>query len=265
MTGVPVWNGRPLRYGMPWRATAERLTHRLVFRRRLPSEFGKMPIYVSTEGGLKYLLRRVERLDPVLLATAQRFVTPNSMVWDIGANVGLFTFASAGAGAKVLAVEADPWMVRLLQRSARANSGGRVDVLCAAVSASFGLATLHIASRSRATNYLDGFGTTQTGGDRELLIVPTIPLDTLLKHSTPHLVKVDVEGAELLVLRGAERLLSEVRPIIACEVSSDNADEVTDILRRASYRLLDAAHSCVGVDRAPYATVAVPLEVALRT
>jgi hypothetical protein len=55
------------------------------------------------------------------------------------------------------------------------------------------------------------------------------------------LVKIDVEGAEALCCRGAKRLLTEIRPVLVCEVSGENAAEVGDLLHRSGYTLLDAA------------------------
>jgi hypothetical protein len=99
-----------------------------------------------------------------------------------------------------------------------------------------------IAERGRAGNHLEAVpGSTQTGGTREVRQVPAVTLDSLLERSTPQLVKIDVEGAELLCLRGAERLLREVRPVLICEVAEENADEAGAILHRHGYEMQDAA------------------------
>lgn len=69
----------------------------------------------------------------------------------------------------------------------------------------------------------------------------TVTLDWLLSnYSQPNFVKIDVEGAEFLVLKGAHRLLSDVRPTILCEVSAHCADAVTALFRHHSYNLYDA-------------------------
>jgi FkbM family methyltransferase len=167
----------------------------------------------------------------------------------------------------VLAVEPDPWLFGLLQRSRNANLGGGlgpVELLCAAVADRSGVARLQIAARGRAANALAGFGSSQMGGVREELLVPTVTLDGLLDATfAPDLVKIDVEGAELLVLRGAGRLLAEVRPALLLEVAESNAEPVGELLTAARYRLFDAAEPAKGfppVARPVWDTLALPEE-----
>ncbi len=128
------------------------------------------------------------------------------MVWDVGANVGLFSFAAAslaGPEGRVVALEPDAWLVQLLRRSASRQPAGSapVEVVPAAIAAALSVRTLCLASRSRAANYLADFGTIQTGGSREQQSVIAVTLDWLLESfPVPSVVKIDVEGAELEVL-----------------------------------------------------------------
>jgi hypothetical protein len=70
--------------------------------------------------------------------------------------------------------------------------------------------------------------------------VPTITLDWLANHfPMPHVVKIDVEAAEIKVLEGASRVLGS-RPIILCEVAGHNAGPVAEILTANGYTLYDA-------------------------
>src|ERR1700753_2897668 len=134
---------------MPLRAALEHNTHRLVVRRRLPAPFASARIYVSSEGGLKYLARRMSEVDPALLRLAAQVVMPGDTVWDVGANVGLFGFAAAvaaGPTGRVLAVEPDATLVTLLRRSVAGNLGlAPIDVLPVAVSDELSVARFHIA------------------------------------------------------------------------------------------------------------------------
>jgi FkbM family methyltransferase len=233
---------------MPLRTLLEKLSRDRIVRRRLPADLGGAALYVSPDAALKLWKRDLAQADPLLLRLATELVAPGNTVWDVGANVGLFAFAAAhhaGPSGRVLAVEADDWLAALLRRSA-ATVGpayAPVDVLAAAVADRSGVADLWIAERGRAGNHLRSTGgSTQTGGRREVRKVVTVTLDDLLDaFAAPRLVKIDVEGAEALCLQGAERLLSEVRPTIVCEVAEENGGAVGDRLRRHGYTLFDAA------------------------
>jgi hypothetical protein len=65
--------------------------------------------------------RDISKISPELFSLAEKLIRPGDVVWDVGANVGLFTFAAAaktGPTGKVLAIEPDPWLGTLLRRSA---------------------------------------------------------------------------------------------------------------------------------------------------
>lgn len=229
------------------RALLERLSRGRVLRRRLPAAHGGHALYVSPDAAMRLWRRDLGAVDPYLLRMAAGLVRPGMTVWDVGANVGLFAFAAAfasGAAGRVLAVEADGWLAELLRRSARTAppSYARVEVLAAAVSDAPGTAELCIARRGRAGNHLSRVaGSTQTGGTREVVQVAAVTLDGLLdRFPPPDLVKIDTEGAELLVLRGGGRLLREFRPVLLCEVVAENAPEIGALLRGHGYTLFDA-------------------------
>jgi FkbM family methyltransferase len=83
----------------------------------------------------------------------RELVRPEMTVWDIGANIGLFSFAAASVGARVLAVEADMWLANLIHRSVLLNKLP-VTVLPAAVSDHQGISRLHLSEQGRASNSL---------------------------------------------------------------------------------------------------------------
>jgi FkbM family methyltransferase len=221
----------------------------IVFRRSLPSRFGGGGVRITVRGaGLRALRPNLADADPTLFRLAEEVVSPGHRIWDIGANVGFFTLAAAnraGPDGEVLAVEPDVDLVRLLLWSRRELDRARnapVDVLCAAISATAGVARLVVAGRARASNALLGFGHSQMGVSRETRSVATLSLDDLLAAGPrPDVVKIDAEGAEAAIIRGAGRLLAEVRPVLAIEVTPGPVgEEVTMALTAAGYLLYDA-------------------------
>lgn len=249
----------------------ERLARGWSFRRRLPSAFASRSIYVSPDSALGYLKPWWDSGAMQLMSVANRFVLPGASVWDIGGNVGVFAIAAAhraGAGGEVVALEPDPFLAYLLQRSVqhRDNRDLTIAVLCQAVSNSSGLSRFLVAARGRSGNALEhSRRAAQADGVRFVQYVPTTTLDALLADfRSPNFMKVDVEGAEAVVLEGAERVLSECRPILYIEVGSEQRDRVTGILQRHRYRLFDGdATDGRELDACPWNTLAVPAESAL--
>jgi FkbM family methyltransferase len=227
---------------MSLRLALELATHRIVIRRRLPPPFESARIYVSSEGGLRYLAKRMAEVSPALLRLASELVKPGDIVWDVGANMGLFSFAAAvaaGPSGHVLAVEPDTDLAGLLRRSAAATGHAPVEVLPAAVSDAQSVARFNIARRNRATSHLAGFGTNMAGGVRSSQLVPTVTLDWLAaRFPAPDVLKIDVEGAELAVLGGGSQVLAR-SPAVICEVMAAHAAAAFDILTGHGYTVYD--------------------------
>jgi FkbM family methyltransferase len=237
------------------RDIARKFSRGMVLRRYLPREYGHHPIFVSPESALAYWRWDLKKVDPFLLSMVRELVRKDMQVWDIGANVGLFSFAAAALGAKVLAVEADTWLVNLLHRSAHLN-GLPVSVLSAAVADTVGVAELHLSNEGRASNSLTGSGRSHP--------VVTVTLDSLLERfGVPDLLKIDIEGSECAALRGGSQLLRK-QPAIFCEVSQ-NHDDVARILSEAGYKLYAARESDrQPISRPPRDTLALPTKAVQR-
>lgn len=248
-----------------FRSLLEKLSRNIILRQRLPSRVGGGVVFVSPDSALRYWRWDLEKATKELFDFAAEFVKEGDTVWDVGANVGMFTFAStfqAKSNGFVAAIESDTFCVDLLRRSASAKSEDRakIMVLPAAVSDSVGIAEFHIAKRGRSVNYLaSSQDSTQTGGLRETVSVMTVTLDWLSDRlPPPKVLKIDVEGAETNVLRGAEQLLSKYKPIILCEVLEYNADACTDIFHAYGYSLYNFRNRGEGkINRAVLDTLAI--------
>lgn len=250
------------------RRFVERCTRSWIFPRALPAEFNGARIYVSPSAGLKFLFRPMKDADPDLLRSAM-IVKPGDVVWDVGANIGMFAVAAsarAGSKGRVFAFEPDTWLVRLLRRTSalQPDTQAPISVVPVAVASGVSIRSFSIAARSRASNALSEYGRSQAGGVAEQHLVPAFNLDWLAtQFPTPDVLKIDVEGAEIEVLKGQNELLNRLRPLIVCEVSSEASSEVTAILHAARYRLYDGDKP-IRRDQpsgaASWSTVAVPEE-----
>jgi FkbM family methyltransferase len=220
-----------------------RVSRQRILRKRLPAGFERRRLYVTPESYRRYWWKSLGSIHGDLLEVIATLVHAGSSFWDIGANVGVLTFAAAvkaSRGGFVLAVDADPYLIDLLKRSRslRCAAEAPVDLLNVAVSDCVGSAQFSISNYRRAASSLEGFGRFTNGGTMHT--VRTVTLDWMLEQfRAPAVLKIDVEGAEELVLQGATRLLSETRPVILCEVGRESSAEVGRILQTNRYTCYD--------------------------
>lgn len=135
---------------------------------------------------------------------------------DVGANVGYYTAYAAKFSGRVIAMEPHPQVAQQLARSVPRN----VEVIRAAASDHHGKAELKIPTRGGAdvatrSSIEEG---ANPGFDERIVGVDLIPVDTIdLKNLTA--MKIDVEGHELAVLRGAVKTIEKFEPavIVECE------------------------------------------------
>lgn len=155
-------------------------------------------------------------------------LTANDTFLDIGANVGSYTvLASKVCGARTIAFEPDPQTVNFLTRNIEVNCiGDRVAVIQAALGAESG-----------AINFTRGRDTVNRvarSNEADTQTVPMVRLDDALEGREPALIKMDVEGYEAEVLKGAAKTLAS-QNLKALIVETVDA-EVEDILRAAGFR-----------------------------
>lgn len=151
-------------------------------------------------------------------------------VYDIGANIGVYTTALASTGAQVYAWEANPKNYKLL----RENTQHLKNVKCynQAVGRSIGRTFIEDFDPAAIGNY----GSLSTKFDKGVEI-DLMALD-YLDVPIPNLIKIDVEGKELDVLVGCERKISESVPCIVYEAhETDQFSEIYRFLKQFDYKL----------------------------
>ena len=227
------------------RRLAELLSRGIIYKRSININKKKIPIYITPDAQLKYAKIGVNPFDSDLIKIAQKFIKPDSNVWDIGANVGVFTFACAEMikSGEVLSVEADIWLASILKKTKNLDyyNSKHIYVLPLAISDSNSILEFSIANRGRASNALTLVeGRDQMGGIREINHVPSFTLDSLLiKFKSPDFVKIDIEGAELMALNGAKKLIKEIRPIFYIEIGKEVAEKIYLNFKQNNYVLYD--------------------------
>jgi FkbM family methyltransferase len=199
----------------------------------------------DVQGALLFVYGTTEFLGTQLVRS---LLEPADTVVDVGANLGEYTLIAArrvGPAGRVFAFEPHPGNNRLLTRSIETNGLANVDVFPFALSDARGQAFLDVSSGSHSglARLTDSDG---SGGN---VAVACETLDTVRdRERIPRvaLLKIDVEGFEPAVLRGAERTLTEDRPAVFFEAndlvaSADGfASPAIDLLRAHGYGIYGA-------------------------
>lgn len=237
--------------------------------KRLPPDLGSGRICCSPEATLSVWKPGWASAQALgLFDWARTYVEPGMRVWDLGANQGLFAFSAAfraGTLGEVIAFEPDLFLVSLLERSlaTRTHLGASVSVLPLAISDSLGIANFLTASTDRTLNHLaEVKGNPRTGGSRFSRPVMTVTLDWLCQQfPPPDLLKIDVEGAEAMTLRGGLELLKQHRPLVIVEVANECELSVSQTFAEVGYLMLDIKNPHNGTLVSPaWNTLAVPAE-----
>jgi FkbM family methyltransferase len=185
-------------------------------------------------------------------------VKPGDFVLDIGANVGQYAVlfaALAGPTGKVISFEPAPAARKVLAKNLSLNGfESRVTVEPMALSDSDGTHTFYFrGADSMASLEREGFGTEAGAHDIEETVVNTTTIDRYLSSrglNPPDWIKLDAEGAEVRILRGAQSVLRSKTSIV-CELHpyawpafDSRFDELLDLVRSAGrqIRYLDSRY-----------------------
>lgn len=159
-------------------------------------------------------------------------VGPGDTVVDVGANHGMWTLALSGAvggTGRVYSFEPVPFTFGVLQAVARRGHLGNVTLLNKGCSNQVGTLEMTVPlQRSGSSDDLQAHLSQRRAqedeeqGESVAVSCEMTTLDTeLADASGVALLKLDIEGAELLALRGGAELLARERPAIVCEVDAE--------------------------------------------
>lgn len=188
------------------------------------------------------------RREPVAMRTFRRLIEPGDDVFDIGAHIGYLSVYFAdltGGSGTVSAFEPGANNLPYLRENAR--NIDTITIFETAVSERDGAVAFYLEDLTGQNNSLianyEGRSRSEERAWAKASVraveVASVRLDTFIaRHRVPpDFVKIDVEGAELLVLEGMERCLAECPPKLMVEVTAE-AEEVRRTLAGHGYRLL---------------------------
>jgi FkbM family methyltransferase len=181
--------------------------------------------------------------EPDLQRALRSLVPAGAVIFDVGANIGyvsLLLAKACGGTGRVFAFEALPSNVEQLRRNLALNGmESQVTVVPGAVTQTSGPARFLVHASS-------GMGKVAGSAGREDRVesevtVPGISLDDFVYEQgnpPPHVVKMDIEGGEVMALLGMRRVLRQVRPLLLMELHGPESSRAAwETLSAAGYQL----------------------------
>ena len=179
-------------------------------------------------------------------------LSKDDVFYDIGANVGLYTCLVANMlpPEQILAAEPHPENVRRLRENLQHNNSSAT--ICeAAIGAESGVAELELHGNQAG----EGKHALAGADAEETIRIDVVTADELSELITPPtVIKIDVEGAEALVLQGLEPLLADCRPVY-CEIHPEDIQRYDSAINEI-YELMESygfqAHQLMERDEQPF-------------
>lgn len=224
-----LWNTSPASLTRAIRRRWRRATERPAWHRVAagPLAGAELCFTDATQGGWREMVAGTYD-DFLYRELAARWKVQGAVCWDVGAHFGYHSLGFAALGAQVVAFEPNPHNAGRLRANLERNPqlGARVRVRAEALSNSDGaIEFLQSADLAETSSGSHLAGAVVPLADLiyeqfERVVVPAVRADTLIAggEAPPTVMKIDVEGAEQLVLEGAQELLRRHKPLLLLEV-----------------------------------------------
>lgn len=160
-------------------------------------------------------------------------------VIDIGANIGLYTVTLAhaiGPDGRVFAIEPVKKNCESLKKNIENNHLSNTTIFPIAIGEQNGETKIHLPSDLAFASVVTS---TKEAAENDTVTVPLKTLDSIWEETGEKkikLIKIDVEGAELSVLKGATKLLQKNKPLLLIEAATENKrEEINQYLSQFGY------------------------------
>lgn len=182
--------------------------------------------------------------EPELAEVVREFVRPGMTVYDVGANIGYVSLLLAHAArpnGQVFAFEALPANVERIRCNIALNHlEDRITLVSQAVADKSGELTFYVHESVGMGKVAGSAGRREERYQAEIT-VKTLSLDEFVYQDgnlAPDVVKMDIEGGEVLALPGMQRILREYHPLMLLELHGPESEKVAwDTLTEAGYSL----------------------------
>lgn len=211
----------------------------------VPLDYKKKHLLISAGSKNEYYRRKSCKKEPETVDWLETNLVDGDVFWDIGANIGAYTMIAAtlvGETGIVVAFEPEPSNFYGLNRNLRLNRLLNVTPLCVAVADSEKVFEIALSSFSPGSASHDwGLNDTKNIGvnniylRQKILCLSGDKITNELLVPPPRVLKIDVDGAEILVLNGLLKILRSTVEVVIIEVSELNLPQVSNILENLRF------------------------------
>ncbi len=206
----------------------------------LETRYGTMFVPDTDRGQYWWLLSIRASPEDEFIALACKLLSesPNKgTVIDVGANFGCWSIPLAQYAEEVIAFEPQACCADLLKRSIEANGISNVYVRNEAAGSNHGVVAISQLDINTSGNFGGVSIVRDEYPDAPKALVSMQPLDALEIRFPVTFIKIDVEGGEIEVLRGATKLIEKYRPIMFMEIDHPAGDvpAIDEFLDRHNY------------------------------
>lgn len=234
--------------------TCVRVASELVPRVPVSTRHGQLTLYCPSKASI-YWARRGYASEPDTLRWIDN-MEPGATLWDIGANVGLYSlYAGLRGGLNVLAFEANPWTYECLLKNVLDNGVRKaVTPLNLALAETLSVGSLYIAGNEAGTvgNAFGDPAASVVGTPSAEVPAVSVSMDSLVEIfglPVPHHIKIDVDSIEDRIIAGGAKVLGNARVrSVLVEVVRDRkqrAEWITETLCGYGFRLENTISSAV--------------------
>jgi FkbM family methyltransferase len=203
---------------------------------------GPLKLYGGRGSTIASTVANWEKDEPETRFWIENYVQSGETLWDIGANVGIFSiYAAMKEGVQVIGFEPSSLNYALLSEHLALNGmSDKITILPVAFSDHQGIETLYFKSSEQgaACNGLGGaetqFGEYEAQFQHAALSYTVDGFLETFDIAAPDHIKLDVDGIEALILKGATKTLKKVKSLIAeLEGKNENNPEIEKIIQDA--------------------------------
>ncbi len=198
-----------------------------------------------------------------------QYLKTGAVFYDIGANVGFFSIVAAklvGDSGKVIAFEPGKDNAQAIRHNAALNNFKQIEVIEKAISNTSGSGQLLLAKYSGGHALATADAPPDLAGE---ITVDVVSIDDLIAQKLivpPNFVKVDVEGAELDVLKGMKETIKTYQPTIIYEVDDGDRttyerkyQELANFMHSLDYKVTPTENSYDSIDWCVGHAIATPI------